>query len=517
MTRRFTKSVDTVVKDDDERVAVGAVLVPNRVDHQGDFERADSIRDAYGDAYDHGVLHAAFPEGHAETEYRLLESAETIGDREYPAGTLLAERTYHDDQLWQFVKSGVLGGFSIGGRVHESQDHPGNPDNLPDGVEYDEGAGPFETVTELKDLTIEEVSDVDLPAVPSASFAAVKSVAGVDGEIGKNLLEMAGSPEEFADLIQSRNSDVNREDAWALYEYMQSVGKAKQSLDSEVKDCKDSVLEDNPEMSESEAIAICRDQLGKCANDAGGNSGVETTNDYAMSNTDTEDAPADKSLEDVDNETLGARIKSALGLGSGDENTGANIAETPEEDPRGNSRQKGGRTLSKRNVALVKEMHDDAEMLLQDAGVDGHSRTARTYHEDKYDDYERGDHHAYDEYEDKAADLEKNYSIDEVAGVVLGGGTRDAVLDGLAGLDAIEGIDDNRAEASGVVDSVLESRVDALEDDDHEAAREDYDDEDEEHESADETKAAESAADLFDDVDPDQVDSVVDKVENIAN
>jgi len=345
-------------------------------------------------------------------------------------------------------------------------------------------------------------------------------MADVDGE------------EEFVEVMRGRGH--SEEDARRLWDYMQSVEKTKQELDPEVKDCKDSVLEDNPGMSESEAIAICRDQLGKDeskANDAGGNSGVESDTNNAMSNSDTtDDESADKSLDEVDDATLGARLKSVLGFG-GTADDEAEAAKSDAADD-GDDAEKAGRTLSSRNIALAKEMHDDAEYLLQDAGVDRHSPAARTYHEDKNDDYERGDHGAYADA-DKATDADgpaesaesaaKEMTAEEasqaVAGVILGGDTRDALLDGLAAEDGIDGIDDNRDVASGVVDSVLEARVEIVDErlgeedgdgDDHEAAAGNED------VSDDETKAAESAADILSDVDEDRLGDVLDKVNDIA-
>lgn len=72
----------------------------------------------------------------------------------------------------------------------------------------------------------------------------------------------------LADLNQVTDGDIDSLGTVSSdIEFVKSVvlnaGVSKQELDPDVADCKDSVLEDNPGMSEGEAIAICRAQLGK--------------------------------------------------------------------------------------------------------------------------------------------------------------------------------------------------------------------------------------------------------------
>ena len=712
MTRHFNKTVDVVEKDDDEQVAVSAVLVPNEVDHQLDFLRPEGIERLFNPDPDIGIMHSVFDNSAASSEHRILEQSETIGGREYPAGTWVEERQYEDDRLWQLVKSGLLGGRSIGGTVTETREYA--PGEVPDDVDFGEGVPTDQGAVEIVDGAVEEVSDVDVPAVPGADMAVVKS------DLAKNIMNEVGSQDEFVALMSQRNPGASESAIRDLWEYMQSVGKGdrlgksfegdvfrivdagdsemefqsdvlgigidfpnagvyvdwnidawpegqqlsdahvsdyatmedleqvthgsiepltsvdaakgttrwvpvastKKELDPEVRDCKDSVLEktlsearypeyeddfaagddwnrppledyieayyerNDEERPDDEEVpsewgdlpvgmrewiarhsligdpdadtyddglaypvvypdgALSEDALENARHLAGqADDAAESIREMAedlleeefdhdfddedtdamTDSSDTDDEPTEKNLEDVDDATLGARIKSALGFGSG-----ADDGEAPEDsDVRDEPTEKAGRTLSKRNVALAKEIHDDAEMLLQSEGVEPHSRSARTYHEDKYDDYERGDHGAYDDDDrDKAADdVAKDLTVDEaqsvVAGVILGGGTRDAILDGLAAEDGIEGIDENRDVASGVVDSVLENRVDNVDEnladeggedggDDHDAA----DTEDDGQESSKANEPEESGVDLFDDLDPERVDEVASKVDN---
>ena len=490
MTREFTKTVETIAKNDDEQVAISAVLVPDEVDRQLDFLREEGVRNLYNPDADIGVMHAVFNNDAASSEHRILDGPETIGGEEYAAGTWIERREYQDDELWQLVEDGILEGRSIGGELDETREYA--PGEVPDDVAFPANVPSDRGATEIVDGSVSEVSDVDVPAVPNAEHAVVKT------DLGKDVLDEAATEAEFIQAMSQRGH--SEDEARRLWDYMQSAGKSdatKQELDPDVHECKESVLEDNPDMSESEAIAICRDQLGMSADklaaedvdttppedvqaaaqaaldvrddpdvdvsDCGTQTGWTRANQLAngesvseetinrmvsflsrhlaqapddlstlerdscqrvmiqawggrpglrwaesvqeqlenhetmteSDTTDDTDAPTDKQLEDIGDATLGQRLKSALGFGGG----AADDGDVPEDS----ETSKVGRTLSQRNVALAKEMHDDAEEMLRDAGVDCHSATARTYHEDKHDDYERG---AHGEYEDKAADAD---------------------------------------------------------------------------------------------------------------
>ena len=61
MTRQFRKTVSIKAVDEDERTATGAVLVPDELDHQGDFLRAPAVRSFHSEDVETGVMHSAFP------------------------------------------------------------------------------------------------------------------------------------------------------------------------------------------------------------------------------------------------------------------------------------------------------------------------------------------------------------------------------------------------------------------------------------------------------------------------
>lgn len=200
----FEKRVEVVEKDDTEQIARGAVLVPDRLDHQGDFMRADTIsdlRDSFtervenGDAYP-GVMHAVFPDDDLElVEDRQLEEDETIGGKDLPAGTWVQAWKYQNDQLWELVDDGVLGGFSIGGTAKGVIYEPGAmPDDvsIPDPVqaELEEVDLSREDirVREITEGRIMETSTVDHPAVPDAVHAERKALAKAAPALTENVV-----------------------------------------------------------------------------------------------------------------------------------------------------------------------------------------------------------------------------------------------------------------------------------------------------------------------------------------
>lgn len=190
---RFSKRFEFEKADDDKQIAYGAVLVPNRLDHQGDFLRPKTIaslredfeeRVEEGDAYG-GVMHTVFPDDDVElVDDRQLDEPETLGEKELPAGTWVQGWKFTDDDLWQLVKDGVLGGNSIGGTAKGRRYDPGAmPDDveIPDAVqaELDEAGLSRDDimVREITDGRIMEVSSVDYPAVPDATHEEHKSLA----------------------------------------------------------------------------------------------------------------------------------------------------------------------------------------------------------------------------------------------------------------------------------------------------------------------------------------------------
>ena len=234
---RFTKRFEFEKADDDEQVAYGAVMVPDRLDHQGDFIRADTIadlRDEFetrvddGDAYP-GVMHAVFPRDDVElVEDRQLESAETLGEKDLPAGTWVQGWKFTDDDLWELVNDGVLGGNSIGGTAKGVIYEPGAmPDDveIPDAVqaELDEAGLSRDDiiVREITDGRIMEVSAVDYPAVPDATHEEHKSLADV-AKANSALTENVVAARLY---LEARGHDPN--DARRLAEYLNDKQASK--------------------------------------------------------------------------------------------------------------------------------------------------------------------------------------------------------------------------------------------------------------------------------------------------
>lgn len=211
MTERFSKTVSIKAVDEEERTATGAVLVPDELDRQGDFMRPEAVRRFHSEQVDTGVMHAAFPDDAAElVRSEVLDTSEELGGATYPPGTWVASRRYEDDELWELVQDGVLTGFSIGGTIEEVAEHESVPNSVsvPDGVDEETAAGP---VRELLDGTVDEVSDVDIPAVPRATYKGE--------DLGKSVLEQVDGEEEFVAIMTDQRGH-DEPDARRLYQYL---------------------------------------------------------------------------------------------------------------------------------------------------------------------------------------------------------------------------------------------------------------------------------------------------------
>ena len=355
---RFHKTAEYTAKDETRQVALGGLWVPDRVDTQGDYIRAGPLRDAAEDYMrrlqrgeaGQNIMHAVDGGDKLSlVENRILESTDTVGGTEFPAGSWVPGVKAHDDELWQLFEDNVFSGFSVGGEIIDAtemalEDVPADV-HIPDGYDAD-------TVTRIDEARIDEFSPVDEPAVPMARVEVLK-------DMGKNSAELA-DPETCHAALVERGHD--EETAARICDVMHK--DAKQELPPEVAECKDSVLEDNPDMTESEAIAICRDQLGMAADtdDPKGEASARMTDD---------EQPADKTT-DVDDETLGRRIRRLFfGESGAGTDTSADAA-------------KAGRTLSSKNEHEMKAAHDHVERVLESAGID-EPATARTYHDDRHD------------------------------------------------------------------------------------------------------------------------------------
>ena len=304
--RRFQKTVAIKATDDDERTATGAALVPNEVDRQRDFLKPAGIEAMYAPDPDDGVMHYRFADDDAElVRNEIIDEPETIGGKEYAAGSWIITRKYHDDELWALVNDGVLTGFSIGGEVSEEVER--SADELGDGVTFPaevESGG----ASEILNGYTAEISDVDIPAVPNADHA--------EKSLTKNLVERAGDEESFVEMMEPRGH--SEEDARRLWGHLQSPTDKAHNHDM--------------------------------------------TND-----TDDPDAPP---LDDVDDATLGKRLKGLLfggddGDGDGDDTDSIDLVDAdPITTAKALTLAKEGRTLSEANRETLMAAHDAVEAAL---------------------------------------------------------------------------------------------------------------------------------------------------------
>lgn len=271
-TRSFAKQATVKETDPTEQIATGVVMVPDQVDHQRDYARPWAIsaleagyawRNEAGTIEDL-VMHVRPSGTDSETvSSRVLEASAELGGREYPAGTWVIDRQYHDDQLWSLVEDGVLGSFSIGGHItdeveYTAADLPTDVD-VPDDVTIDED----ETVSELRAGYIDEISDVDRPAVPFADAVALKGDApSLVTTLAKN--DALTNPDRAADILVDERGH-NEADAERLAEYLAKAvdddgATSKPNPDlpgGTMEACIDRIMEEQ-NVSEDEAAAICQ-------------------------------------------------------------------------------------------------------------------------------------------------------------------------------------------------------------------------------------------------------------------
>jgi len=423
MTHEFTKTVAFKAVDEENRTATGAVLVPNEVDRQQDFLRPAGVESMFAEDPDDGVMHAAFPDGAAElVRNEIVDEPIELNGEEYPAGTWVATRRYVDDDLWQLVEDGVLTGFSIGGEVDRVREYAAA--DVPDDVTFPTGAdetGEMFEVTEIVEGSVDEVSDVDIPAVPRATYRELS-------KLGKSITEEVSDEEEFVEVMRERGHD--EADARELWAYLQTHKAVDERAESRTGQGNSKMTEDTDD------------------------DGAEPKS----SETPTEEAAKANAadIDDVDDATLGSRIKSALGLGGGADDGG-----NSSEDPDAADAEKAGRTLSERNQHAVMASVDAQLDLLDDAGVD-HGMTRFTDRDDvafSIDEYgDKGQHS--DDKPDKNApggDTPDDDMTDDINDKV------DALEEKLDTLsEKLDEEDDTEAEKEDEQDDELSEKLDAI-------------------------------------------------------
>lgn len=353
----FERGVAFKATDSDEQIAIGAVLTPNRVDHQGDFFTEATIRDladGFEDRIDErdavpGVMHTFFPAEDIElADSHVLEGRMELGERELPRGTWVQAYRFTDDELWSLVDDGILGGYSIGGAIASDSTERYDPGNHPEQVSFpdevktaldDAGLSPDEvSVREIRDARVLEVSTVDFPAVPDATHEAYKSHG-----MAKADARLTGSIVEARLYLEERGH--SEEDARRLANYLNEQ-KAKES---------------------GGWIQRAKDFFTP------GGAGADSDQPSAI---------------------LGS-TKAGVGAGAK-----SRSAETPDDDPRGSAADlredatdlsKAGRTLSDENIRSTMAVHDAALDMLERSDV-AHGRMRFT--DDRAVDFDEGNYEA---------------------------------------------------------------------------------------------------------------------------
>ncbi|EMA19019.1 XkdF-like putative serine protease domain-containing protein [Haloarcula argentinensis] len=219
--QHYEKRVDYVQKDEDAQTATGVVMVPWTVDHHGDWERPETLQafaaqfEAFVDVgeADGGVMHAVWPSDWMTLERNeVLDEAEEIGGQTVDAGAWIQTWAYHDDELWSLVEDDILGGHSIGAVNVDWSYNGDDPDDLPDEVSVPDSVD-VEEYWELTDGIMQEVSAVDIPAVPDAQILSASKAQVATAE--KRLADHLGNRDGFIEeALERGHSEEEAERLW---------------------------------------------------------------------------------------------------------------------------------------------------------------------------------------------------------------------------------------------------------------------------------------------------------------
>lgn len=163
MKSTYTKFYTPFTKVDEERRMVYGYATSEAVDSQGEVVSKEAIQRAWKDY----MKFANVREMHQPSAVGVTK--EFMHD---DMGTWIGVKVV-DDRAWKFVKEGVYKGFSIGGRVLKKAKNV------------------------IEEIVLAEISLVDRPANPDATFSVVK----VDSELVDSLNEKL--------LKEIRNEDMN--------------------------------------------------------------------------------------------------------------------------------------------------------------------------------------------------------------------------------------------------------------------------------------------------------------------
>lgn len=221
----LTRTVEFKATDEERRVAFGGVMVPDKVDLQGDWLTEDTVRDlsdgfmaGLGDGESvPGVMHSVFPEDHVTlVENTVLDEPREAGGREFPAGSWLQGWKFEDDGLWALVRDGVLSAYSIGAhdvKWSEASEQGDLPDHVEVAADYPDD-GP---VWQILSADVREVSSVDIPAVPDAVMVSAKAGGA------KSILDQVGGKNEFVAVMEDRGA--TEDEGERLWHYLQRAAE----------------------------------------------------------------------------------------------------------------------------------------------------------------------------------------------------------------------------------------------------------------------------------------------------
>lgn len=380
----LSKRVQIVEKDSAQQIVRGAVLVPNELDHQGDFLRADtiaSLREGFvermesGHAFP-GVMHAVFPRDDLKLEDdTLLESETSIGGKTLPEGTWVQTWKVTDAELWALVEDGVLGGQSIGGRAKGAIYPPGElPDDvsIPDAVQArleEENLTRDDIRTrEITSGRIDEMSQVDMPAVPGATYAEAKAA-----DLSKASPMLTDNIVSSFRYLTERGHDPD--DALRLAEYLQDRKSMGKTNDGFLGRAKSFFGFDGGDRGDAHA--------GTHANESA-KSDTRTSAEHP-SDTDTKTTSEDEIMTDELNETLdelASKLDSIdeklAGDADGDGNTDPEKNTDGDADGDTPSLDEKVDTLADATTKTVEQVEQIAEQVEQMATAQGVSQQADT-------------------------------------------------------------------------------------------------------------------------------------------
>ncbi|MED3648632.1 XkdF-like putative serine protease domain-containing protein [Halalkalibacterium halodurans] len=189
-----------VFKNDEKRIVYGPVLVPDEPDTDNDVVTAEKIEEvAHKFVEEYGnidLMHTLNNVGKLVESYILPMDWQIDDQLLIPKGSWMMGVRVMDEDTWQAVKDGNLGGFSIMGIAKAAMKSAAK-----------KAAEKRTTLADLgEDWIVNAVSLVDEPAVPKAKWVAIKSKTEVTDETVKKAVE--GSLEHRRSLVRERVEQV---------------------------------------------------------------------------------------------------------------------------------------------------------------------------------------------------------------------------------------------------------------------------------------------------------------------